>query len=190
MLVRAILSLQDTISWFQDLARYGDNPDNKVHGAHLGPAGPRWAPWTLLSGKTSYRLVNRETQLDTNVADIPATNIHDLNSLLPGDDIRCQWTGLSLTEVMTCGLFRATPLHEPMLMYRPWRPQQHISMKINLQFQPFSFTEICIWYCRCKISAVLFRLQYATRGHPDKMFGSTRVLVAVTNFHNVVYTRC
>ena len=29
-------------------------PDSKVHGAnmgtHLGPVGPRWAPWTLLSG--------------------------------------------------------------------------------------------------------------------------------------------
>ena len=25
-------------------------PDSKVHGAHLGPVGPMWAPWTLLSG--------------------------------------------------------------------------------------------------------------------------------------------
>ena len=27
------------------------NPDSKVHGAHLGPVGPRWAACTLLSGK-------------------------------------------------------------------------------------------------------------------------------------------
>ena len=33
-------------------------PDSKSHGAnmghHLGPTGPRWAPWTLLSGYMPY----------------------------------------------------------------------------------------------------------------------------------------
>ena len=25
-------------------------PDSKVHGAYMGPTGPRWVPWTLLYG--------------------------------------------------------------------------------------------------------------------------------------------
>ena len=32
-------------------------PESKVHGAHMGPVGPRWAPWTLLSGMLCYILV-------------------------------------------------------------------------------------------------------------------------------------
>ena len=38
---------------------WNNHPDSKVHGVHLGPAGPRWAPmlapWTLLSGQLLYK---------------------------------------------------------------------------------------------------------------------------------------
>ena len=45
--------------WIVYLTKTGPNPDNKVHGANMGPSGadrtqvgPMLAPWNLLSGKT------------------------------------------------------------------------------------------------------------------------------------------
>ena len=31
--------------WCPDCHHFESIPDSKVHGAHLGPTGPRWAPW-------------------------------------------------------------------------------------------------------------------------------------------------
>ena len=42
-----------------------NNPDNKVHGANMGPTwvlsapdGPMLAPWILLSGRSTTRIIN------------------------------------------------------------------------------------------------------------------------------------
>ena len=40
---RALFQYKDHLSRYGD-SHYEDNPDSKVHGANLGPTGPRWAP--------------------------------------------------------------------------------------------------------------------------------------------------
>ena len=43
------------------------------------------------------------------------TNVPYINSLRPSDAYTCRWTGSSLVQIMTCRLFGAKPLSEPML---------------------------------------------------------------------------
>ena len=55
----------DIIMWY-DISRHNDdNPDNKVHGANMGPTWanrtqvvPMLAPWTLLSGNVGFWQLN------------------------------------------------------------------------------------------------------------------------------------
>ena len=76
------------------------------HGAHLGPVGPMWAPWTLLSGVLTHH---------------PA----------PSAAYMRQWIGSVLFQIKACRLFRAKPLPEPMLFYCQLDTWEQISVKFK-----------------------------------------------------------
>ena len=54
---------------------------------------------------------------------------NNFNSSPPSAAYMCQWTGSALVQVMSCGLYCAKPLPEPMLTYWQLGPWEHISVK-------------------------------------------------------------
>ena len=58
-----------------------------------------------------------------------------------------QWTGSALVQVMSCHLFGAKPLPEPMLTYCQLDSWEQISVKFESEFHHFHSRK-CIWNCR------------------------------------------
>ena len=70
-----------------------------------------------------------------------------LNSSPPNAIYMCQWTESALVSVMTCRLFGAKPLPEPMLVYCQMDSWEQTSVKFKLEFYHFRSGK-CIWNCR------------------------------------------
>ena len=60
-----------------------------------------------------------------------------------------QWTGSALVQIMTCRLFGAKPLPEPMLLYCQLDPYEQTSVKFQSRYKTFH-SQKCIWKCRLR----------------------------------------
>ena len=60
-----------------------------------------------------------------------------------------RWTVSALVQVLTCRLFGAKSILEPMLNYCQFNPQEHASVKCETKYKTFH-SWIYIWKCRLR----------------------------------------
>ena len=97
-----------------------------------------------------------------------------VNSSPPNGAFMRQWTGSALVQVMTCRLFGAKPLPQPILPYCQLDPCEQISMKFKSNYKIFH-SRICTWKCHCEKAAILSKgrwvnpQDYITRQSPSRL---------------------
>ena len=73
-----------------------------------------------------------------------------LNSSTPSAAYKHQWTGSALVRVMTCRLFDAQLLPQPMLTYCQLDSWEQISVKIEFDLFYHLHSRKCVWKCRLR----------------------------------------
>ena len=93
-------------------------------------------------------------------------NVTRFNSLRPGDALVHLWIGSSLVQVMTCRLFSAKPLPEPVLLIKP--------LRICLKKIVFKYILLLIkgtWKCRLQSGDHIFQASVKDFGAWSRYLG-------------------